>query len=111
MSTDTAIQLTYVVGGLAAGLTLLWVFTRRQPSEAERVVAARARVGLPTVDSYQGPDSLRLMQDLDTHLDGYAAAIAGLYEQPHVAPDPVLAAGRERLWDAVRDTNNDHLGD
>ncbi|MEJ8671915.1 hypothetical protein WKI71_36795 [Streptomyces sp. MS1.AVA.1] len=33
MNAATAIQLTYAVGALAAGITLLWVFTRRQPTE------------------------------------------------------------------------------
>lgn len=32
------------------------------------------------VDSYQGPDSLRLLEDLDAHLKAYGAAVADLYD-------------------------------
>lgn len=38
-----------------------------------------------------GPDALRLLQDLDTHLDEYVAA------------DTELAAGFDRLRQAIRD--------
>lgn len=38
-----------------------------------------------------GPDSLRLLQELDAHLDDYVAA------------DPELAAGFDRLRDALRE--------
>lgn len=38
-----------------------------------------------------GPDALRLLQELDVHLDEYVAA------------DPELAAGFDRLRDAIRD--------
>ncbi|MFJ2000306.1 hypothetical protein [Streptomyces chartreusis] len=67
---------------------------QRRPLERDRIIAA-AR------DSYVGPDSLRLLQDLDAHLDAYADQVAGLYEQPPVSPDPVLAAGHARLTDAI----------
>lgn len=49
-----------------------------------------------------GPDALRLLQDLDAHLDAHAARLAGLYERLG-PPDPAWDAGRERLYDAVRD--------
>jgi hypothetical protein len=97
-----------VVGGIVALYTVLGVcihrINRRRPLERDQIIAA-AR------DSYVGPDSLRLMQDLDAHLDAYAARVAGLYEPAYTAPDPVLAAGCERLWDAVRDEQNHHKGD
>lgn len=45
-----------------------------------------------TADPYEvGPDALRLLNDLDTHLDEYVAA------------DTELAAGFDRLRQAVRD--------
>lgn len=91
-----------------------WRISRpRRPSEAERAAEARARVGLPPVDGYEGPDSLRLMEDLDAHLDAYASRLAGLYERlgPPPGSDPMWEAGRERLWDAVRDQHNHHQGD
>ncbi|MFI8294472.1 hypothetical protein ACIGCZ_00845 [Streptomyces nigra] len=66
----------------------------RRPLERDRIIA----------DSYQGPDSLRLMQDLDAHLDAHFAKVAGLYERlgPPPALDP-MAAGCERLRRAVSD--------
>lgn len=46
-----------------------------------------------------GPDALRLLEELDTHLDNYVAA------------DAELAAGFDRLRQAVRDEQNNHKGD
>lgn len=96
----TAIVATYTVIGVC-----LYRRERRRPLERDQIIAA-AR------DSYQGPDSLRLMQDLDAHLDAYAAQLADLYERlgPPPGPDPV-DAGMERLWDAVRDQQNQQGGD
>ncbi len=56
-----------------------------------------------------GPDSLRLLEDLDAHLDAHAARLAGLYERLG-PPDPEWDAGLERLYDAVRD-HHDQKGD
>ena len=70
----------------AAGCALFHRFIRsiirtmRRPSEAERVTAARERVGLPVEDTYQGPDSLRLLEDLEAHMNAYAEAVADLYD-------------------------------
>jgi hypothetical protein len=108
MDKTTAIGVCYAVGALTVGFTLLWLLTRR-PSEAERAAAARARIGMPPVDSYEGPDSLRLMQELDAHLDSYMAHLAGLYERPHIGLDPVHAAGLDRLRDAIRDQTKGEL--
>lgn len=68
----------------------------------------RPRKTSPTVHDV-GPDALRLLEDLDAHLDQYAAHLAGLYERSG-APDPAWDAGRERLWDDIRDnhTKGDH---
>lgn len=53
-----------------------------------------------TADPYAvGPDALRLLEELDTHLDDYVAA------------DTELAAGFDRLRQAVRDEQNNHKGD
>lgn len=49
-----------------------------------------------------GPDPLRLLEDLDAHLDAHAAQLAGLYERLG-PPGPEWAAGCERPWDAIRD--------
>ena len=99
MST-TAAAVTVVLF-LVVGLTAAhWVICRLRgaASTRDRLI----REAHERADSYEGPDSLRLMQDLDAHLNAYAAQVTGLYEQPAVAPDPVLAAGRDRLRDAIR---------
>lgn len=67
---------------------------QRRPLERDRIIAAAH-------DSYQGPDSLRLLEDLEAHMDAYGTQVAGLYEKPAASPDPVLAAGCDRLRDAI----------
>lgn len=53
-----------------------------------------------TADPYDvGPDALQLLHDLDTHLNEYVAA------------DTELAAGFDRLRQAIRDEQNNHKGD
>lgn len=42
--------------------------------------ASRAEEQRPPVDEYQGPDSLRLLEDLDTHMKAYGNAVADLYD-------------------------------
>ncbi|MFE9764649.1 hypothetical protein ACFYPC_08980 [Streptomyces sp. NPDC005808] len=57
---------------------------------------------------YEGPDSLRLMEDLDAHLDRHFAELSGLYER--LGPpdlDPEVQAGLARLHDAVRPEQQD----
>jgi hypothetical protein len=84
------------------GLVVVWLIawqTRRalcEASEHVRIITAAER----THDV--GPDALRLLQDLDAHLDTYATQLAGLYK-PSISPDPVLAAGCDRLHTAIRD--------
>ncbi|NUP16595.1 MAG: hypothetical protein HOZ81_10900 [Streptomyces sp.] len=90
MSADIAMSLGYAVV-LLVFIFFVWRVCRDPRPKARDVIAA-ARHDV-------GPDKLRLLQDLDA----YSAAIDGLYEQPHTAPDPVLAAGARRLWDAVRE--------
>lgn len=100
MST-TAAAVTVLVFLVVALTGAHWLACRLR-----RAAATRDRLIREACNSYQGPDSLRLMQDLDAHLDTYATQLDGLYEPPHIAPDPVLAAGVERLWDAIRDQQN-----
>lgn len=98
----TAIVLGYVaVFGLAVLVLYRLGRTLRRPSEEARAAEAAARVGLvpagPDHDDewqYDGPDSLRLLEDLDEHFDLF------------VASDPELAARMEQLWNAVRDEQN-----
>lgn len=104
MSAPAITVITFLIAAYTVIAVCLRRRDRRRPSERDRIIAA-AR------DSYQGPDSLRLLEDLEAHIDAYGMAIEGLYEQPHTAPDPVLAAGTGRLWDAVRDTQNQTKGE
>jgi hypothetical protein len=89
-----------VVCSLLAFYTLLGVLLvrreRRRPLERDRIVReARARHDV-------GPDALRLLDDLDAHLNEYAATVAGLYEP--VGPD--YSARCARLRAAIRDEQN-----
>lgn len=76
---------------------------RREASNVDRIIAdaQRTRV-LDGIRHDVGPDSLRLLEDLDRHLDTYADQVAGLYE-PMPSPDPVLAAGAHRVRAAIND--------
>lgn len=59
-----------------------------------------------------GPDALRLMQEMDRILDAHMARLEGLFEELGPPPtDPAWDAGRERLWDAIRDEHTNHQGD
>jgi hypothetical protein len=93
MNGGTVINLGYASVLLAFAFLIWRVWRDPRPKARDVIAAARHDVG---------PDNLRLLEDLDAHLDAYAAQIAGLYE-PLVSPDPVLAAGADRLWDAIRD--------
>lgn len=95
MSTLTAALIVVVL--VAACLLLLALGLCRAAGMASRAEEAREE---PTHDV--GPDSLRLLQDLDAHLDAHAAQLAGLYERLG-PPASTWDAGCERLWDAIRD--------
>ncbi|MGW4759570.1 hypothetical protein [Streptomyces chartreusis] len=96
MSAATVINLGYVAFLLAFAY-FMWRACRDPRPKARDIISA-AR------DSYEGPDSLRLMQELDAHLEAYFARLAHLFEElgPPPGRDP-MDAGRERLLDAVRD--------
>ena len=95
MSTLTAALI--VAGVVAAGLLLLAAGLCRVGGMATRAEDSREE----TVHAV-GPDPLRLLQDLDSHLDAHAAQLAGLYERLG-PPDSAWDAGCERLWAAIRD--------
>lgn len=99
MTTTAVINLSCTAVALAVGIALIWYFARSLPPELEQAAATPA-------DTYQGPNSLQLMEDLDAHLDAYAASIDGLYEEPSSGLDPELAAGLQRLRAAVHDHRN-----
>lgn len=81
MDAATVINLTYVGAALAAGIGVLWLSGPRRPSLAKRVAAARTRAGLGAPEwEYDGPDSLRLLQDLEAHMKAYGAAVADFYD-------------------------------
>jgi hypothetical protein len=74
-----------------------WVMCRLRLAACTRdrlIAEACERAGLPPVDSYEGPDSLRLLEDLEAHMKAYDATIADFYEPvgPPPGPDPMTAA-------------------
>jgi len=87
----------------AVAAALVWQVRRalREPLERDRIIAAaRRRQGAPVHDV--GPDQLRLLEDLDAHLDEYFARMSHLFEElgPPNVPDP---AGFDRLRQAIRE--------
>lgn len=95
MSTLTAALTAALI--VVACLLLLAVGLCRAAGRGSRAEEAREETGHDV-----GPDSLRLLEDLDAHLDAHAAQLAGLYERLG-PPGPEWDAGCERLWDAIRD--------
>jgi hypothetical protein len=86
VSTDTIFNLLYALV-LISLATALWRLTRdEKPSEEERAADARRRVSLapdcrPRDEwVYDGPDSLRLIEDLDAHMKAYGEKVADLYD-------------------------------
>lgn len=102
MSAETLINIAIAVVLVASGITLIRLDFQPRPSLKERIAAARARVGRGAPErQYDGPDSLRLMQDLDTHLDEYFAELSHLFEE--LGPPPTSAEGLAQLKRAIRD--------
>jgi len=89
----TVINAGYAIAIGLLAVAILRVSRRRRPPQEQVVAEARARTGL--TDGHDvGPDALRLLQHLDAHLDA------------HVAADPELAAGFDRLRQAIREEQN-----
>lgn len=65
-----------------------------------RAIAEESASFTPTVHDV-GPDALRLLEDLDAHLDRHFAEVAALYER--VGPPGPDLVGLDRLHQAVRD--------
>lgn len=89
-----------IVGALACA----WQVRRalREPLKRDLIVAA-ARGRMPLLTGLQhdvGPDTLRLLEDLDDHLNQRYAALSGLYE---CLGPPDLEAEREQLLHAIHD--------
>lgn len=77
MSIASAITAAYgLVYGLL-GLAIWRVNRPRRPALKARITAARQRTG---IDDYDGPDSLRLLEDLEAHMKAYAAEVADFYD-------------------------------
>lgn len=95
MSGNTIANLACAALIALLGGIFIWLCRDDKPTEAERVAAARARVGMPPSgpgleDEHDvGPDALRLLEDLDDHLDRF------------VANDPEVKAGLSRLFEAL----------
>ncbi|OLE25513.1 MAG: hypothetical protein AUG49_10595 [Catenulispora sp. 13_1_20CM_3_70_7] len=102
MSTDKVIVIIAVciLGAVFCALQVRRAL--RSPLERDLIVAAARRrtALLNEVKHDVGPDALRLLEDLDAHLDRQYAALAGLYER--LGP-PDLDAGCDRLLRAIRD--------
>lgn len=94
MSAETA---CWLIAFALLGAAFLTLGLCRAAGRGSRAEEAREETGHDV-----GPDPLRLLQDLDAHLDAHAAQLAGLYERLG-PPGPERDAGLERLWDAVRD--------
>lgn len=100
------IAVWWALWGVAAS-ALVWQIRRALRHEAMQDQPVRA-AGQHDV----GPDALRLLTELDAHLDAYFARLSHLFEElgPPPSPDP-MEAGRQRLMDAVRDNQNQHKGE
>jgi hypothetical protein len=98
------------MSNLAAALTVLLILTVTAPTAywrircAARADAERDRIVREAEAAtrgewiYTGPDSLRLLEDLDTHLDDYFAGMAHLFEElgppPHELKDRHVIPGQ-----------------
>lgn len=98
MSTDV---INYAI---AAGLGLAACAIYLAVIAYEKRVARKQVVAVFEDEHDVGPDALRLMEDLDDHLDAHFARLSPLFEQ--VGPPPSAfgwESGQQRLRDAVRD--------
>ncbi|MFS8200512.1 hypothetical protein ACLVWQ_17720 (plasmid) [Streptomyces sp. CWNU-52B] len=98
MSADRLVTVICVVGATFCAWRVRSAL--RGPLERARLIAdATARTADDGHDV--GPDALRLLEDLDAHLDGYFARVSHLFEE--LGSPPVDPAGLDRLRAAVRD--------
>lgn len=98
MSENTIICLGYAAVLLAFAFFIWRVCRDPRPKARDVIAAARADVARHDV----GPDALRLLEDLDAHLNTYFASVNELYER--LGPPPGLdPMGRARLMDAIRE--------
>jgi len=65
--------------------------------------ATRPRPARRVAEHDVGPDALRLLEDLEDHMTAYEASVRSLYDRPRTPHDPVIAAGCDRLRQAIRD--------
>ena len=99
MNAADGINVAYVATLVVSAVGLLRLCRTPRPAKAQRAAVARALASEQVVHDV-GPDALRLLQDLDAHLDQYSTQLAGLYER---VGSPDLDAGCDRLWQAIRD--------
>lgn len=71
---STAGIVLVAVLGISVVYTLGFALCRAAGRETRREAQC------PPVDSYQGPVSLRLLEDLEAHLKAYGATVADLYD-------------------------------
>lgn len=115
MSAETVINIGYaaVIGGL--GVALIRISCRPRPTAAQRVAAARVRVGF-TVWDFDAEEWVELSPGVEPgpgQMTARDIAKADELELLYLsrAYDPAWDAGRERLWDAVRDQQNQTKGE
>ncbi len=82
----------------------------REPLERDRIIADahRRTAVLDGVEHDVGPDALRLLEDLDTHLDAYFARMSHLFEE--LGPPTVPDYRFDRLRQAIRDQQREDEG-
>lgn len=100
MNTDRVVAVIVVC--IVGAVFCAWQVRRalREPLDRDRIIAEAHRRTAP--DGHDvGPDALRLLEDLDAHLDGYFARVSHLFEE--LGPPPIDPAGLDRLRAAVRD--------
>lgn len=81
MSAETLINIAIAAVLVAGGIALIRLDFQPRPSLKERIKAACARVGRGApARQYDGPDSLRLLEDLEADLKAYGKTVADFYD-------------------------------
>ena len=73
----TAIVIDLMVAVLLLLAAALLLGMCRNAARADRAAERQAQA---PVDSYQGPDSLRLLEDLEAHMKAYGNEVADYYD-------------------------------